>query len=888
MADGLPKSSPGGLEAEKTPLLSSATARSDPGLRVPVPPPITVARVTDTPAISNRVPSARTRPDVSNASSTSSSSPTEYGQAPHQFRIVGDYNGGALQSELSEDALFLPDQSKLSDHEKKRKAQHMESFDYDFFESRVNQQHDHEQTEEEIHMLNLGRWLMTFCIGLATAGVACFIEKFTELFSSIRLTTMEHMLEKEQSGESTFGTAYMVYAGISIGYVAIASYCVAILCPVAGGSGISEIKATLNGIKIHRIVRLKTLFCKALGILFSVSGGLPVGKEGPMIHSGAIIGAGLSQGKSSSFGLDTSWTKFKGFRNDKEKRDFISSGAAAGVGAAFGAPIGGVLFALEEGASFWHQNLTWRTFFCAMVSAFVLNLWSAFQNEDYGTGGEKWGHLGNQTGTLSFGSFSSENKSYAIWDVPIFLAMGMLGGLMGALFNQANTYLTLFRRATPVLTHKYGRFLESLVICFIMSLTSFWLSYAFGTCLPRGGPYTDHLVQFYCPAGEYNDLASLYTVTGARSIMQLLHHTDGEASFTFQSLLVFFSSFYVMACWTYGIAVPSGLFVPSLLSGAAYGRLWVHALVYFHIPHTAPVGMFALIGAACMLGGMARMTISLTVIILECTGVIEWGLPIMVCLMAARWVGNSFNHGLYDIHIHLKHLPFLEFDPPFYARYLRVYNIMGAPVLSLQHISKAGDIYDVLKRTCHSGFPVVNEHNKFCGIIQRKHLCVMIQRKDFSLLKPEPYTRKPAGEESFLYNEQYALSYRDIESTYPRYPSITDIRLDSTERDLWMDLTPYMNPTPHTVQDQTPVPRAFRLFRSLGLRHLVVLNRTNEVQGIISRKDLTPEHLKASLDGLSETEKIKIQGYFTRNSRTSKYEDIDKTMHRLSRVSDTA
>jgi chloride channel 3/4/5 len=104
----------------------------------------------------------------------------------------------------------------------------------------------------------------------------------------------------------------------------------------ASGSGISEVKTVLSGYVIHGYLGGRTLFTKSLGLAMSVGSGLTLGKEGPFVHIASCIGNIVSRG----------WGKYD--HNEGKRREILSAASAAGVAVAFGAPIGGVLFSLEE------------------------------------------------------------------------------------------------------------------------------------------------------------------------------------------------------------------------------------------------------------------------------------------------------------------------------------------------------------------------------------------------------------------------------------------------------------------------------------------------------------------------------------------------------------
>ncbi|KAM4534792.1 H(+)/Cl(-) exchange transporter 7 isoform 1-T1 [Fundulus diaphanus] len=711
-------------------------------------------------------------------------------------------------------------------HNEKLLSLKYESLDYDNNENQLFLEEERRMSFMAFRCVEISRWVICGLIGLLTGLIACFIDIVVEQLAEIKYKVIKENIVKftEAGGLSISLILWVVLNSV---FVMLGAIMVAFFEPIAAGSGIPQIKCYLNGVKIPRVVRLKTLLVKVFGVICSVVGGLAVGKEGPMIHSGAVVAAGISQGRSTSLKRD--FKIFEYFRRDTEKRDFVSAGAAAGVSAAFGAPVGGVLFSLEEGASFWNQMLTWRIFFASMISTFTLNfILSIYHN--------KPGDLSNP-GLINFGRFESEVMEYNLYEIPLFMAMGALGGMLGALFNFLNYWLTIFR--IRYVHRPCLQVMEAMLVAAVTATVAFIMIYFSTDCQPLGPDQNEEYpLQLFCADGEYNSMATAFFNTPERSVRSLLHNPRG--TYNALTLGLFTLTYFFLACWTYGLSVSAGVFIPSLLIGAAWGRLCGILLASTTTGGStwADPGKYALIGAAAQLGGIVRMTLSLTVIMVEATGNVTYGLPIMLVLMTAKIVGDYFQEGLYDIHIKLQSVPFLHWEAPATSHWLTAREVMSSQVTCLNRIEKVGTIVDILSNTStnHNGFPVVaqvsadDEPAKLCGLILRSQLIVLLKHKVFVELARSRLSQRK-------------LQLKDFRDAYPRFPPIQSIHVSQDERECMMDLTEFMNPTPYTVPQETSLPRVFKLFRALGLRHLVVVDDANRVVGLVTRKDLARYHL---------------------------------------------
>eukprot|EP00756_Hemistasia_phaeocysticola_P054448 Hpha_TRINITY_DN30372_c0_g1::TRINITY_DN30372_c0_g1_i1::g.147005::m.147005 len=760
------------------------------------------------------------------------------------------------------------------------------------------------------------RWIIFGTVGIAVGIVAFMLLNTLNALHEWRTTLLEDSL-KPLSGTSRW-YGFLPWLGTGFGFVLVSS----ILCyfwPPAAGSGVPDVMAYLNGVMFRRVFNVKTLLMKVVSCALAVGGGMPVGPEGPMIHIGALIGAGISAGRSRTLQVqkDGCWRGMAG-STPQQHRDFITAGAAAGVACAFSAPVGGLLFVIEEITSFYSTKAMWMAFFSCLVAIVTFNSLS--------TNIESWQVRESAGGKCTaWARWESSNtvlfkanvlKDVNMWCVVPVLVTGLVCGILASIFTFINLKIVRWRQHTVNKTY-FRRILEPSLLFLIYG--SFCILLVMSTdCYtkPELLPGSNFSLNFgnkvgtlkwfdaVCdePEKEYHPLGTL-VFSSADDGVRFLFRRDpsvewgkqsehlgmrqesliGTRIFGYTTLLTWLALYGSFACWAAGTYVASGIVIPMLTIGSIIGRFVGLACVDVMehllqntcggVDEWVDPGLFALVGAAAFFGGVSRLTFSLCVILLELSGDLESLMPVMLGVMVAKTVADNFTHPLYHALLEIRCVPFLDFNcnlpylDVFSAAHLMskvtrvtMFRIHHDPI---EHIIKA------LKKTNHHGFPVVGTKirpGRFKGTVTRSQLRTLLwwvhekrqelrnspelreQREQMAQQDFEILVATKALEEAALLSQSEYEQQRDKmhwreydQETFNEVPPWPD--WDPIMK-MPLDLLRITNTSAFSVPKNFCVSATYTLFRSMGLRHLVVVNAANQVVGIITRKDLLSQNIE--------------------------------------------
>ena len=578
-----------------------------------------------------------------------------------------------------------------------------------------------------------------------------------------------------QSSAGRFILEYLFFFIFSIVFAVCASVLVRNYAIYAKHSGIPEIKTVLGGFVIRRFMGMWTLVIKSLGLCLAVASGLWLGKEGPLVHV-ACCCANLLMKLSPSLN-----------DNEARKREVLSAAAAAGISVAFGSPIGGVLFSLEQLSYYFPDKTMWQSFVCAMVAAVTLQAFNPFR-----------------TGKLVLYQVTYSSAWHGFEIVP-YAILGIIGGLYGGAFIKLNVKVAKWRKAstwanTPVL--------EVLVVAVVTALLNFPNKF-------MRAQSSELVYILFAECAHVTDDQFGICKTGAASA--------GTILLLLQAAAVGF----LLASVTFGLQIPAGIILPSMAIGALYGRavgiiveIWQgnhpNALIFSTCePDVACItpGTYAIIGAAAALAGVTRLTVSIVVITFELTGALTYVLPIMIAVMISKWVGDVFgSRGIYETWIHFNEYPFLDNrdDRP-------IPDIPASQIITqiddLAILTATGhtisSLHEFLLAQPYRGFPVVSDttNNTLLGYISRTEL---------------EYSLKVAG-----------LEPRKL----PNDTEVFFIHQADANPQTTLDLRPWMDQTPITLNRKSSLQLVVNIFSKLGLRYVLFTDR-GALQGLLTKKDV--------------------------------------------------
>lgn len=336
--------------------------------------------------------------------------------------------------------------------------------------------------------------------------------------------------------------------------------------PMAGGSGIPQVKGVILG--FMRMNWLRILWVKLAGGILGLGAGLSLGREGPSIQLGAVTAQGVS--------------RFLG-RTRMEERYLITSGASAGLAAAFNAPLAGVIFSLEE----LHRNFSAVVLLPAMAAAMTATFVSR----------------------LLFG----RDFIFSFYGLPPFphdihllyaVAVSVIAGVSGVIFNAGLLNINKFYKL-PVFKNLYFKIAFSLLCAGIL-----------GFLLPQ--------------------------ILGGGN---LLVNELALKTFPLQLLFVLLAGKFLFTLICYGTGVPGGFFLPMLVLGALVGSICANILLAFRLIAVNHAANVIIIAMVAFFSASVRAPITGTILISEMTGsfshLMILGIASAIAYVVAQFCGGQ-------------------------------------------------------------------------------------------------------------------------------------------------------------------------------------------------------------------------------------------------------
>ncbi|SCW02681.1 LAFE_0F11980g1_1 [Lachancea fermentati] len=571
---------------------------------------------------------------------------------------------------------------------------------------------------------------------------------------------------------------FFLFVILSLTFAMSSALMVKYIAPMATGSGISEIKVWVSGFRYKdEFLNLTTLIVKSIALPFAISSGLSVGKEGPSVHYATCCGFVI-----------TNWL-LKHDLKFPEQAEYLIASTAGGVAVAFGAPIGGVLFALEEMSTTTEFSLSilWKSYYVALAAVATLQYMNPLRN-----------------GKIVVFEVSYD-KDWHVQEIPVFIILGVFGGLYGNFISKWNVHFVSFRR-------KYlskWRLNEVAVLALITALLSY-----FNEFLKLDMTESMGVLFHECIAG---DGESVWT----HRICQLDANTHvGAFIQILMSLLFATVARALLVVVSYGCSVPAGIFVPSMAVGATFGRAVSLIVERFFIGHNIITpGTYAFLGAAATLSGITNLTLTVVVIMFELTGAFTYIIPTMIVVAITRLIFSSLGArgGIADQMIIFNGFPLLE-DSKEDMVFLRNYSaldIMATNISVLRSSMHLSELNDFLVHNSNfNGFPVVREMEK--NALESE--CIGYISKSTIQTQLLIEASEDTSDQTIIHFDAQNVHRNGLQPNELNFSDLVDT-------------------SPVTVKPSMPLSILIRMFQKLGCKTILV-EQKGILQGLITKKDL--------------------------------------------------